>query len=774
MNYDLTVIIPTYNNEKYIEKCIDSVLNNKIKIEIIVIDDGSTDKTGVILDKYKKRIKVIKSENNEGVSKARNKGLQKIHGEYFTFVDGDDFVEPKIYDVLIETAKKNNLDMCGCCYYKKSNKTIKSKYKYDEVILDNNEVTKRILEDKISMVVWDKIYKTETYKEVYFNEKLEINEDYDYTIKCIEKTNRALFINKYLYNYRINSESLTNNYTCEQIKENDYMKYINNSLKEFQEFNMFKNNENMKKLHLYSQCTDKKNRYKYLKENINKNELKELLKSKIGKSTKIEIIIYLISIRMHLMLFPIYKIIKNKIRNKKNELINEFEKITLCGKKDFCEQLAFVLDLKDYTIIEEPEKYNYNSKLIMCMKSSNRNNTKNIIKMKSIYKLMNKNYLKNISIYEKKDLFNKYNIIIILNHIRPMIKNKKIIDKIPVNFLKPSEMFIKAVNSKPKRIKCENIEKECNIDCNGYIWGCCPTWVRIPFGNIKNNNDPYNNMLSRIIKLSSINKTYCFCNIKKCKYNHSYSNETIERIEKTKTIPQKITISIDNACNLKCPSCRKCFFNKTTDKTKQIAKKLIETNWLDKCDEIIMAGQGEIFFSKTYKQLLTTNIKRNKIQLLTNGTLFNKKNWEEIKNLYKEIKVYISIDAATSETYKKLRCGNFNYLMKNLEMLSKLREENKIKRIEYNFVVQEENYNEMEQFIKLAKKLNVDQINFTKLNNWGTYTKKEYIDKSMIINNEYLKYDLYMTFKKPIFKENIVNIEQFKYYIKNSNKYYKK
>ena len=452
----------------------------------------------------------------------------------------------------------------------------------------------------------------------------------------------------------------------------------------------------------------------------------------------------------------------------------KYENITLYGEKNFCEQLAYVLNPKKYTIISDLNKYKLKSKLILCEKYDKSiirklklKKNKDYYKLNYIYKLLNKNSLSNIVTYDKNSFFNKYNLVLLFNYIRPKINNKKIINKIPVYFLKPSEMFIKTVNAKTTNIDCKNLENNCWIDYAGYMWGCCPTWVRMPHGNIINGIKSYYGYIARILKLSSINRTYCFCNLNKCTIN-KFTNDTKFNYNNIDGIPKNITIGIDKTCNLKCKSCRTCLYNKPTEKTKLLAKKIMESDWLDKTDELIIAGQGEVFYSPVYRELLTSKVKRNKIQLLTNGTLLNEKNWKLIEDKYNEINIYISIDAATKETYRYLRCGNFDQLYKNLEMLSKLRKQNKLQRIELNFVVQKDNYLEMEQFIKMAKKLNVDIINFTKLNNWGTFTKKEFKEKSMIIDDKYLEYDLYKYLQKKIFKDKIVNLDKLQNLIEAS------
>ena len=441
--------------------------------------------------------------------------------------------------------------------------------------------------------------------------------------------------------------------------------------------------------------------------------------------------------------------------------------VILVGTKRICNQIAYVFNIKEYSILEnitDIEKYEDDT-IIICKKIKNKKKIKNnnVYSLKELYKYLDKEY-------KEKFALNRNNV---RNIIRPTFTNKRIIDKIPVELLKPSELLIKVINSKGYDISCNNLENSCNIDYEGFIWGCCPTWIRIPFGNINKENS-YNNHIARIIKLSSLNKSYCLCDLSKCKFNNANIKETNIGTLKTDNYPKELTIAIDKTCNLKCQSCRKSRYKATKEenqKIEEIKDKLINTGWLEKSD-IIIAGQGEVFFSEHYKNILKTDIKRNKITILSNGTLFNEKNWKLLENKYKEINVQISIDAATEETYKKLRCGNFKSLIKNLEMLGNLRKEEKIQNLQFNFVVQKDNYKEMIKFIEMGKSFNADKILFTKLNNWGTYSKKEYLEKCLIIDKKYLNNDLYKTIQNPIFKEMEVDLTTFENYISASKKLY--
>ena len=119
MNHLISIIVPAYNIEKYIGRCLDSILNQTYKnIEVIVVNDGSSDSTGSIIDDYSRkddRVKPFHKENG-GVSSARILGVNHAIGDYIGFVDGDDYVEPEMFEHLLNNALKYNADISHCGY----------------------------------------------------------------------------------------------------------------------------------------------------------------------------------------------------------------------------------------------------------------------------------------------------------------------------------------------------------------------------------------------------------------------------------------------------------------------------------------------------------------------------------------------------------------------------------------------------------------------------------------------------------------------------------
>ncbi len=172
-NEMISIIVPVYNVEKYIERCLTSLINQSYRnIEIIVIDDGSTDKSGLICDrigKIDKRIKIVHQKNG-GLSLARNVGIDYSKGEYITFVDGDDFIDSKMCEVLLDNLKTYDCDISICKYYlTESDDFKKSDENYDVKVFKRNQAMKELmLGNYFRNYAWAKIYKRDLWNNVTF------------------------------------------------------------------------------------------------------------------------------------------------------------------------------------------------------------------------------------------------------------------------------------------------------------------------------------------------------------------------------------------------------------------------------------------------------------------------------------------------------------------------------------------------------------------------------------------------------------------------------
>ena len=212
----LSVIVPVYNTEKYLRECLDSIINQTFRdIEIICVNDGSTDKSLEILKEYAlkdNRIKVINQEN-KGQSIARNVGLNIASGKYITFIDSDDYLDLNTYDTVLSNIENIDIVCFGAKVFGNENtkqKLSDDKYyqiKYDGVIELNDEIR---FETDCS--VCNKIFKKDVIKKYNINFPIGIHyEDAEFYFKYINVVNQARYINKYFYHYRRRNDSIMSN-----------------------------------------------------------------------------------------------------------------------------------------------------------------------------------------------------------------------------------------------------------------------------------------------------------------------------------------------------------------------------------------------------------------------------------------------------------------------------------------------------------------------------------------------------------------------------------
>ena len=210
MKSDISIIVPIYNAEKFIKKCVDSLINQtKTELEIILINDGSTDNTLKILKEYKdKRIKLF-SNKNKGIGKTRNFGISKATSKYIMFCDSDDYYEPDICELMYNKAEKDNLDIVVCDFYKEYDSGKEETFKvasFDCTTLKENPSLIRT----INLAPWNKIYRTELLKKnnILFEENLKY-EDTPFVAKALDCANKIGKIDKCLNHYIVHEQSET-------------------------------------------------------------------------------------------------------------------------------------------------------------------------------------------------------------------------------------------------------------------------------------------------------------------------------------------------------------------------------------------------------------------------------------------------------------------------------------------------------------------------------------------------------------------------------------
>lgn len=200
--YDLQIVIPCYNSEKTIRKCIDSIVNQKTHYSFLlyIVDDGSTDNSYKIIEKYNEleNVNIIKKKNG-GVSTARNKGIKNIYSNYITFMDSDDEMGPGSIDSLLNEAYKYNADIVQGDYVSVVNKfrTINSACKEEQICKEN-----------LSGYVWDKVFKSELFENLVFPENV-LFEDTNLAFLIYENANVIRFISNCICIHSVNKNGLT-------------------------------------------------------------------------------------------------------------------------------------------------------------------------------------------------------------------------------------------------------------------------------------------------------------------------------------------------------------------------------------------------------------------------------------------------------------------------------------------------------------------------------------------------------------------------------------
>ena len=211
----ISVIVPVYNLEKYLVRCIESIIGQTYKnLEIILIDDGSTDTSVQIIDEFKKkynRIKVIHKENG-GESSARNTGLRMATGEYIAFCDCDDWMDPDMYETLAWELNQENIDMVASGWYKEtdsSSQEIRNALPVNSQVFGRDELLKYLyMRDSYRgfAYMWDKLYKREILKDkdgnwILFREDLRLGGDVLYLAEVALNVKRAKYVDRAFYHY---------------------------------------------------------------------------------------------------------------------------------------------------------------------------------------------------------------------------------------------------------------------------------------------------------------------------------------------------------------------------------------------------------------------------------------------------------------------------------------------------------------------------------------------------------------------------------------------
>lgn len=239
----ISVIVPVYNCEKYLSQCIQSIIEQDEKeIEIILVDDGSTDGSSSICDEFARkdeRIIVVHKEN-EGVSVARNKGLEIAKGKYIAFVDADDYLDSKIYSTAYNEMENNNLDLIIWNYnFDRDGRIVTNENFPETCIVEGEDAIKNVSATVLCPVVcdlptlnnkivgmgfpWNKLYRLDIIKNynIRFTKGIILYEDVLFIYEYLKNAKKVELLNQAIYNYRINQDGATLKYKPEIMKSNN-------------------------------------------------------------------------------------------------------------------------------------------------------------------------------------------------------------------------------------------------------------------------------------------------------------------------------------------------------------------------------------------------------------------------------------------------------------------------------------------------------------------------------------------------------------------------
>ncbi|MDR4499237.1 MAG: SPASM domain-containing protein [Candidatus Scalindua sp.] len=317
----------------------------------------------------------------------------------------------------------------------------------------------------------------------------------------------------------------------------------------------------------------------------------------------------------------------------------------------------------------------------------------------------------------------------------------------------------------------------------GEVYMCCPSWLDTPIGNLKYQSveQIWNGKTAQEIRNSILDGSFRYCDHSRCAFLHTLSDpvfkitdvkdEDLKLVIKKKLIilpygPREVNCSYDRSCNLSCPSCRtKIIIERENEQQILNIQDKIYNEALYDAHLLYITGSGDSFGSPFFRKWLQT-MKREKIpnlkeiHLHTNAQLWTSKMWETIpKDIQKLIRsAEISIDAASSETYAiNRRGGSFKRLLKNLEFISTLHESGHLKWVSISMVVQENNFKEMPDFVRLGKRFHFD-VYFSKLLDWGAYSNEEFYNRAVHMPAHPKYPDFVDLLKDDIFDDTMVNL----------------
>jgi len=331
------------------------------------------------------------------------------------------------------------------------------------------------------------------------------------------------------------------------------------------------------------------------------------------------------------------------------------------------------------------------------------------------------------------------------------------------------------------------------VDGEFRCYVCCPTWLPVNIGDIEKEGFEaiWNGPKLREIRKSMQESSFLYCNKELCPeiqsgklhdkdyiYKTEYKDYLAIEDGKVSHGPRIVYFSEDRTCNLACPSCRKDYISISEEESKRIAgvREEFIPLLLKDAESLNICSSGDPFASKIYRDFLFSfegaKFPRLEINLNTNGVLLTESVFNKMANVHGNLgSIYISLDAARPETYAITRKGgDWQKALSNIRFLAAMRKKGAFKHLQLDFVVQDYNYRELPEFVKLGQELGVDKVYFQRISNWGTYSKVEYEERN-IMNPTH---KLYPHFKDicqhPLMASSIIKSGNISRYFPKSNR----
>lgn len=322
----LSIVIPVYNGEKFIQTCLDKVFRIPLNKEIIVINDCSQDQSLKILQEYSNQIILIDLPENHGVSHARNLGLQRATGDYITFIDVDDDFELEMHTKILNAMlqKQADVGICNNDIVEFNGRVLKPKHTFSSCEIEQSAVISNYLCDRIVPAVWSSIYRASLAKSVAFEEQLRIGEDILYVLQILLKAQKTCFVNEALYHYKQYPSSAMHVLSDKLLQYLQITHYLSPSelaildQRYFEEFKYFKLEMVRRAVHAISLAAggNRKHAKAMLKSLITKDVCRALIKNQYTpRYAKIEFwILKTFGVGFHLFVFPCYGLIRKLLR----------------------------------------------------------------------------------------------------------------------------------------------------------------------------------------------------------------------------------------------------------------------------------------------------------------------------------------------------------------------------------------------------------------------------------------------------------------------------